>query len=149
MLQFYPSEYHNLYSSVRFVSMIVGGLMSVILLMSVTSCILEGNNSRQILLAVETASVVQLTYFSLLGVGELNPLFIALADGLKLSCGFDIDLNNQQTDNRVLLGVGIQSTNILDNVNVSLVLPVIFTFIGLICMIISRIKQTRNIKDTA
>lgn len=145
MLQFYPSEYHNLYSSVRFVSVIVGSLMLIILLMSVISCILEGNNSRQILLAVETASVVQLTYFSLLGVGELNPLFIALADGLKLSCGFDIDLNNQQTDNRVLLGVNIQSTNILYNVNVSLVLPFIFTFVGLICIIISRIKKTRNI----
>lgn len=95
MIQFYPPEYHALYSTVKFVSMIVVGLMLIILLMSVMSCLVEGNNSRQILLVVETASVVQFTYFSLLGIGELNPLFIALAEGLKLACGFDINLSNQ------------------------------------------------------
>ena len=95
MIQFYPPEYHTLYSTVKFVSMIVGVLMLIILLMSVMSCVVEGNNSRQILLVVETASVVQFTYFSLLGIGELNPLFIALAEGLKLACGFDINLSNQ------------------------------------------------------
>ena len=144
MIQFYPPEYHTLYSTVKFVSMIVGGLMLIILLISVMSCLVEGNNSRQILLVVETSSVVQLTYFSLLGIGELNPLFIALAEGLKLACGFDINLSNQQTSNRVLLGVSIQSTSILDNVNVSLVLPVIFILIGLIVLIVSKIKSKRQ-----
>lgn len=118
--------------------------MLMIVLVSVMTFLVEGNNSRQMLLAVETASVVQLTYFSLLDIGELNPLFIALADGLKLACGFDINLSNQQTDNRVLLGVGIQSSSILDNVNVSLMLPVIFTFIGLILLTVSKVKSKKN-----
>lgn len=144
MIQFYPPEYHGLYSTVKFLSKTVGFTMLIILLISAMSCVVEGNNSRQILLAIETASVVQLTYFSLLGIGELNPLFIALADGLKFACGFDINLSNQHTVNRVLLGVGIQSTNILDNVNVSLVLPFIFTFIGLISLIVSKIKSKKH-----
>jgi hypothetical protein len=95
MIQFYQPEYYDQYTNIKFGSMIVGILMLIILLIAVTSCLLEGNNSRQILLAVETASVVQFTYFSLIGIGELNPLFIALAEGLKLSCGFDIKLSNK------------------------------------------------------
>lgn len=124
--------------------MIVGVLMLVILMISVFSCLLEGNNSRQILLSVETASVVQFTYFSLLGIEELNPLFIALAEGLKFSCGFDINLNIREQENRILLGVGIQSTNILNNVNTSLILPVVFILVGAILLIIKKVKAKRK-----
>jgi hypothetical protein len=35
---------------------------------------------------------VQLTYFSLLGVGEINTLFMSMAAGLKLSSGYDLSL---------------------------------------------------------
>lgn len=144
MIQFYTTEYYSLYSTVKITSMIVGVLMLVILMISVFSCLLEGNNSRQILLSVETASVVQFTYFSLLGIEELNPLFIALAEGLKFSCGFDINLNIREQENRILLGVGIQSTNILNNVNTSLILPVVFILVGAILLIIKKVKAKRK-----
>ncbi len=109
------------------------------------ACILDGNNSRQILMAIETASIVQFVYFSLIGIGELNPLFIALAQGLKLSNGYDLNLSNIMTNDRTLLGLWIDSANISDNVNVSVAAPALFLVIGLLLFIASKIKN-RNKK---
>lgn len=75
---------------------------------SVVACVLDGNNSRQVLVAVETAGLVQFTYFSLIGIGEVNQMFVAMGQGLKYSCGFDAMLmDDQRTTERILLGIDI------------------------------------------
>lgn len=120
-------------------------LVLIILLMSIVAFVLDGNNSRQILLAIETAGIVQFTYFSLLGVGELNPLFVAMTEGLKLSCGFDIALMGKKTSEKVLLGMGIDSTSMMDNANVSLGIVLVFLIVGLTMFVIEKIKKKKSL----
>jgi hypothetical protein len=144
LIQYFSPTYYQSYSLVKTISMMVSVLVLIILLMSFVACVLDGNNSRQILLVIETAGIVQFTYFSLLGVGELNPLFVAMTEGLKLSCEFDIELLGKETAERVLLGVGIDSTNLMDNVNISLGFVLVFLVVGLVIFVIDKIKKKKN-----
>lgn len=91
-IQYFSADFYQKYGLVKTLSLLVSILVLTTLLMAFLAFCLDGNNSRQILLAVETAGVVQFTYFSLMGIGELNPLFVAMTEGLKFSCGFDLPL---------------------------------------------------------
>ena len=75
----------------------------------VAFCI-DKRNSRQMLTALELSFVVQLTYFSLLGVGKKNPLLRNLAAGLKFSSGYDLMMglpgSNIYTD---ILSIDVES----------------------------------------
>lgn len=107
IIQHFSQEYYIHFDIVKLLSLVTSILMMAIVVISLISCVIDGNNSRQILLAIETASVVQYSYYALLGVGELNPFFIAMAEGMKFVNGFDIALGGEKTKNRVLLGLGI------------------------------------------
>jgi hypothetical protein len=69
--------------------------VSVIMMIgSVLLYFVEKRNSRLMLVALENAFLVQFTYYSISGIGELNPLFLSMAQGLKFSAGYDIILNS-------------------------------------------------------
>lgn len=75
---------------ISFLSVTVSGLCVFLMVIGLVAYCVDGRNSRQMLVALETAFVVQLVYFTLLGIGEVNPLFMAMAKGLKLSSGYDL-----------------------------------------------------------
>lgn len=54
----------------------------------------EKRNSRIMLIALENAFITQLTYYSISQIGELNPYFLVMAEGLKYSSGFDVKLSS-------------------------------------------------------
>ncbi len=108
--------------------------------------VLERKNSRQILISVETAFVFQFSYYSLITIGQLNPMFQGLANGLKYSNGYDIILspnreNNIRSDTPIfLLGIGIESVHFSDNVNISLSFVVLCIVVGFVCKLIHKLK---------
>ncbi len=64
------------------------------------------------IIAVETACIVQFTYFSLMSVGSFNPMFISMAEGLKYTSGYDLNLSDMKTKIKSLMGLNISSVNI-------------------------------------
>ena len=54
--------------------------------------IIFGSFAGNMLVTMETAALFQLTYLSLLTIGELNPYFYALS-GLKYSLGYNAVLS--------------------------------------------------------
>jgi hypothetical protein len=95
--------------------------------------ILFGLFVGNMMIPLETASIVQLSYFSLLWIGELNPFYLALT-GLKYASGFNIALKysnpSQDPSNlKQFIGVGLYSS-MLDNCNVSLVLVLLCLLVG-------------------
>ncbi len=141
LIQYFSADFYQKYGLIKTLSLLISILVLTILLMTFLAFCLDGNNSRQILLAVETAGIVQFTYFSLMGIGELNPLFVAMTEGLKFSCGFDLPLTKKETTEKVLLVVGIDSASIIDNVNVSLGVVLVFLVVGSVLLLIAKIRQ--------
>lgn len=142
MIQYFSPEYYSHFGLVKNLALLASFMTMGLVVWSVVACVLDGNNSRQVLMAVETAGLVQFTYFSLIGVGELNQMFVAMAQGLKYSCGFDVMLmDDRQTTERILLGIDIQSAELMNNVNVSLVGVIVFFVVGIVLMIVSKVKK--------
>lgn len=76
-----------------------------------------------------------------MGIGELNPLFVAMTEGLKFSCGFDLPLTEKETAQKALLVVGIDSASIMSNVNISLGVVLVFLVVGSVLLLIDKIRQ--------
>ena len=68
----------------------ISALVAIMLVLANLAYCIDGRNSKAILIALETAFVVQLAYFSLMNIGELNPFFVTMAQGLKYSSGVDL-----------------------------------------------------------
>ena len=64
------------------------------------------------IIAVETACIVQFTYFSLMSVGPFNPMFVSMAEGLKYTSGYDLNLSDMKTKIKSFIGLSISSVNI-------------------------------------
>ncbi len=67
-----------------------------------------------------------------------------MAEGLKYSCGFDILLSDKSTTERIFLGIGIQSSETMDNVNLSLVIVLLSFVVGIVLLIVKKLKIKRN-----
>ena len=93
VIQFYDESYYEKVGQIKGLSMVVGFSCLLLMAIGLVSFCVDGRNSKQMLVAVETAFVVQLTYFSLFGVGQTNPLFLSMASGLKFSSGYDLALD--------------------------------------------------------
>jgi hypothetical protein len=39
---------------------------------------IEDNNAKQMVITIETVGVIQFVYFSLIGIGSLNPMFVSM-----------------------------------------------------------------------
>lgn len=89
-------------------------------------------------ITIETVCIVQFTYFSLVGVGALNPMFTSMAEGLKYTSGYDLALGSQETKIKSLASMGIESPSILNNVNASLAIPLIFMVFGFVYSIFEK-----------
>lgn len=87
------------------------------------------------MITLEASFICQLTYFSLLEIGQLNPFWYALS-GLKFSSGYNFPFSSQQPiheekDHSNFIGIGMFSS-ITDNINISLGLIVLTLLIGAI-----------------
>ncbi len=117
-------------------------LSVVLMIVAVVAYFVDSlSNSRQMLIALETTFVVQLTYMALLPIGELNPLFIQLAKGLKWIMGYDIMLDKSYTTVRELLGVGVNSIMLSNNINVSIVIVVILAIFGAVLLGVGKLMK--------
>ncbi len=102
------------------------------------------------MISLENAFFVQLSYFSLLYIGQLNPLFYALT-GLKYSNGYNIPITHdnplyESNFIKHVVGIGMYSA-INDNVNISLCLILFFILIGgVIKLIATFIIQKEELK---
>ena len=105
---------------------------------------LDGINAKQMIITIETTCIVQFTYFSLLGIGAFNPMFYSMAEGLKYTSGFDINLSDTKTKIKQLIGMNIQSGNIEGNVNLSVIIPLVFVIVGLVLLMIKRFKANKT-----
>ncbi len=95
VIQFYDESYYQKVDQIGFLSMVIGLSCIVLMIIGLVSFCVDGRNSKQMLVAVETSFIVQLSYFSLLGVGAMNPMFLSMASGLKYSAGFDVMLDEE------------------------------------------------------
>ncbi len=90
VIQFYDESYYQKVDQIGFLSIVIGFSCIVLMIIGLVSFCVDGRNSKQMLVAVETSFIVQLTYFSFLGLGEINPMFLSMASGLKYSAGHDL-----------------------------------------------------------
>lgn len=102
------------------------------LVVAVISQFIEGNNAKKMIIAIETVCIVQFAYFSLLSIGPLNPMLVAMADGLKYTSGYDINLSDAKTKVKSLMAMNIQSANMEGNANISVIIPLVFLVLGLV-----------------
>ena len=108
----------------------ISALVAIMIVLANLAYCIDGRNSKAILIALEAAFVVQLTYFSLMNIGKLNPLFITMAQGLKYSSGFDLSLVEKSSPPRNLLGIGVESSSFADNATISLISVLLCLIIG-------------------
>jgi hypothetical protein len=90
VIQFYDESYYQKVDQIGFLSMVIGLSCIVLMVIGLVSFCVDGRNSKQMLVAVETSFIVQLAYFSFVGLGEINPMFLSMASGLKYSAGYDL-----------------------------------------------------------
>lgn len=88
----------------------------------------------------EFSGILQLTYFSLLEVGELNPLVYGLTN-LKYSSGYNLPINfsdsvDDPLNSKILIGVEMFSSF---SDNISLILIILSILIGLTLKLIKKI----------
>ena len=79
----------------------------IMILIAIAAQFLDGVNAKQMIITIQTVCIIQFTYFSLLGIGPLNPMFTAMASGLKYTSGFDINLSSTKTKIKQLLAMNI------------------------------------------
>ena len=131
VIQFYDQSYYQKLDLIGILSKAIGFSCILLIVIGLASLCVDGRNSKQMLVAVETSFVVQLTYFSLLGLGEINPMFLNMASGLKFSAGYDlmVDEEGMQTF-RDLSGMGVGSVSMVSNVNLSFMLVLVCQVVG-------------------
>lgn len=62
-----------------------------------------------------------------------------MAEGLKYSSGYELSLSTADViSNRELIGIGVNSTAMMNNVNVSFILVLICVFIGGIALLLDK-----------
>ena len=149
LVQYFSPEYLSSCSTIEGFSLFISILTFTMIGIAVIAQFLDGINAKQMIITIETTCIVQFTYFSLLGIGPLNPMFYSMAEGLKYSSGFDINLSDSKTKIKQLIGMNIQSGNIEGNVNLSVTFPLIFVLVGLVLLIIRslRTKKAHTIQE--
>ena len=68
-IQFYSEDYYQKVGQIKMLSIFVSLCCIILMVIGFVSFCLDGRNSKQMLIALETSFVVQLAYFALLGVG--------------------------------------------------------------------------------
>lgn len=72
-------------------------------------------------------------------------MFVGMGKGLKYALGYDVELKQDYaTRIRELIGMGVDSNHISNNVNISLYLLVVVLVGGLVLKIINRFKYDGN-----
>ena len=142
VIQFYDESYYERVSQIKGLSTVIGFSCLLLMVIGLVSFCVDGRNSKQMLVAVETAFVVQLTYFSLLGVGQINPLFLSMASGLKFSSGYDFMLGQEGSQTfRELSGIDVGSVGIASNVNVPFMLVLVSMIVGGALLLLDKFKK--------
>jgi hypothetical protein len=78
----------------------------------------------------------------LLGLGEINPMFLNMASGLKLSTGYDLMVDEEGSQTfRELSGMGVESAAIASNVNVSLMLVLLCQVVGGVFLLLDKFAK--------
>lgn len=145
MVQYYDDDYYQKVSHIYSLSVFVSLGCLVLLIVGLVSFCVDKRNSRQVMTALEVSFVVQLTYFSLLGVGKKNPLLRNLAAGLKLSSGYDIMMSQHGSNiHSELLSIDIESVSISSNVNISLVIVVMCVMVGGVFLLLGKFVSRKN-----
>jgi cysteine-rich repeat protein len=142
VIQFYDQSYYQKLGLIELFSMAIGFSCILLIAIGLLSFCVDSRNSKQMLVAVETSFVVQLTYFSLLGLGEINPMFLNMASGLKLSTGYDLMVDEEGSQTfRELSGMGVESAAIASNVNVSLMLVLLCQVVGGVFLLLDKFAK--------
>lgn len=139
ILQFYDPSYYAFYDFVKNLATLVSVVCIIGVVFACVTYFIDNRNSRQVLMLIELSQVVQLSYFTIINSTQINPLIIALANGLKLSTGIDITVVGTTTDIPQFKHLGITSSHFSDNVNISLALPLVLFLIGLLLKLIERL----------
>lgn len=132
LLQYFSPQYYENCSLVFVISIIISLMTMSMLAVAVISQFIEGNNAKKMIITIETVCIVQFAYFSLISIGPLNPMFVAMAEGLKYTSGYDMNLSDIKTKAKSLMAMNIQSANMEGNVNISVVIPLVFLVVGLV-----------------
>jgi hypothetical protein len=147
VIQFYDQSYYQKLGLIEILSNAIGFSCILLVVIGLVSFFVDGRNSKQILVAIETSFVVQLTYFALLGLGEINPMFLNMASGLKFSTGYDLMLGDEGSHAfRELSGMGIGSAEMTSNVNLSFMLVLSCQIVGALFLFLDKFvkKQPKS-----
>lgn len=60
------------------VSILLSILTLSMVILGVIGNFIEDNNAKQMIITIETVGVIQFAYFSLIGIGSLNPMFVSM-----------------------------------------------------------------------
>lgn len=69
VIQYYSSDYYTMASQIKFMAFIVSIVCILMVFIGLVSYCIDGRNSKQMLIALEASFIVQLTYFSIIGIG--------------------------------------------------------------------------------
>jgi hypothetical protein len=143
MVQFYDSSYYAQGQVIYGISLTISIIFVTMVIFSIVLHFVDTTgNSRKVWISLEGVFTVQLTYFSLMGIGELNPLFVEMAEGLKYSCGYDLTSSGtEKIQIRQLSGIGIESEHLSSNVNVSFLIVLTFVLTGALIYIIKKVRS--------